>query len=417
MSRFPAPRGPTAPGRRARRRRAGLAPTAHAQAQPRPCDIYAAGGTPCVAAHSTTRALYAAYNGPLYQVRRASDNTTRDIGVAERRRIRRRRRAGLVLRQHDLRHHHHLRPVRPRTTTSPRRPRRVQGPAAGGFDNLANRRPRRRSRSAATRPTASSSRPGIGYRNNNTNGIATGDQPEGMYAVFDGTHYNGGCCFDYGNAETNSRDDGNGTMETIYFGNSNRLGLPAPAPARGSWPTWRTACSPACNANGTSTPNDPTDHRPVRDRIVKGEPNHWADPRRQRAVGRPVDLLRRTRARRRLQPDEQAGRDHPRHRRRQQQRLRRHLLRRRDDLRLPVGRHRDAVQANIVAAKYDLAQLTLAPADDVHARARRRTSPRRSRTTRARRRPDVKLGMTAPGGGPPTGPGVRRSRRSRPVRA
>ncbi|MEV4326968.1 arabinofuranosidase catalytic domain-containing protein, partial [Microbispora rosea] len=46
-----------------------------------PCDIYAAGGTPCVAAHSTTRALYGAYNGPLYQVRRSSDNATRDIGV------------------------------------------------------------------------------------------------------------------------------------------------------------------------------------------------------------------------------------------------------------------------------------------------------------------------------------------------
>ncbi|MEW1842034.1 arabinofuranosidase catalytic domain-containing protein, partial [Nonomuraea angiospora] len=37
------------------------------------CDIYAAGGTPCVAAHSTTRALYASYNGSLYQVRRSSD--------------------------------------------------------------------------------------------------------------------------------------------------------------------------------------------------------------------------------------------------------------------------------------------------------------------------------------------------------
>src|SRR5919202_370321 len=46
-----------------------------------PCDIYAAGGTPCVAAHSTTRALYAAYSGPLYQVRRASDNATTNIGV------------------------------------------------------------------------------------------------------------------------------------------------------------------------------------------------------------------------------------------------------------------------------------------------------------------------------------------------
>ena len=31
-------------------------------AGPLPCDIYASGGTACVAAHSTTRALFAAYN-------------------------------------------------------------------------------------------------------------------------------------------------------------------------------------------------------------------------------------------------------------------------------------------------------------------------------------------------------------------
>jgi len=43
---------------------------------------YAAAGDPCVAAHSTTRALYASYNGPLYQVQRLSDNRVRDIGVA-----------------------------------------------------------------------------------------------------------------------------------------------------------------------------------------------------------------------------------------------------------------------------------------------------------------------------------------------
>jgi len=46
-----------------------------------PCDIYASAGTPCVAAHSTTRALYGAYNGPLYQVRRASDGATTSIGT------------------------------------------------------------------------------------------------------------------------------------------------------------------------------------------------------------------------------------------------------------------------------------------------------------------------------------------------
>ena len=33
-----------------------------------PCDIFAAGGTPCVAAHSTVRALYGDYEGPLYEV-------------------------------------------------------------------------------------------------------------------------------------------------------------------------------------------------------------------------------------------------------------------------------------------------------------------------------------------------------------
>src|SRR5580765_6729019 len=44
----------------------------------RPCDIYAADGGPCVAAHSTARALYATYDGPLYQVRKA-DGTTHDV--------------------------------------------------------------------------------------------------------------------------------------------------------------------------------------------------------------------------------------------------------------------------------------------------------------------------------------------------
>jgi alpha-L-arabinofuranosidase B-like protein len=42
--------------------------------------------------------------------------------------------------------------------------------------------------------------PGMGLRNNDTTGIAVGDQPEGMYWVLDGRHFNDGCCFDYGNA-------------------------------------------------------------------------------------------------------------------------------------------------------------------------------------------------------------------------
>ena len=46
-----------------------------------PCDIFESGNTPCVAAHSTVRALFATYDGPLYQVRRSSDNTTLNISV------------------------------------------------------------------------------------------------------------------------------------------------------------------------------------------------------------------------------------------------------------------------------------------------------------------------------------------------
>ena len=44
-----------------------------------PCDIFQEYGTPCVAAHSIVRALYADFHGPLYAVRRFSDRATLDI--------------------------------------------------------------------------------------------------------------------------------------------------------------------------------------------------------------------------------------------------------------------------------------------------------------------------------------------------
>src|ERR1041385_2138816 len=60
----------------------------------------------------------------------------------------------------------------------------------------------------------------MGLRNNNPHGTAVDDQAEGQYWVINGIHYNSGCCFDYGNAEIDSRDDDNGTMETTYYGNA-----------------------------------------------------------------------------------------------------------------------------------------------------------------------------------------------------
>jgi hypothetical protein len=38
------------------------------------CDLATAAGNPCVAAHSTVRAMYSSYSGALYQVKR-SDNS------------------------------------------------------------------------------------------------------------------------------------------------------------------------------------------------------------------------------------------------------------------------------------------------------------------------------------------------------
>ncbi|MFD8500099.1 arabinofuranosidase catalytic domain-containing protein [Amycolatopsis sp. NPDC059657] len=249
----------------------GAAPSSQAAAQG-PCDLYAAGGTPCVAAHSTTRAMYGAYTGPLYQVRRSSDNATRDIaplsagGVAN---------AATqdsfcagttclitVIYDQSPRGNH--------LTQAP--PGGFPGPAPGGYDNLAN--------AAAAPITVDGHRaygvfvaPGTGYRNNHTNGVATGDQPEGMYAVFDGTHYNGGCCFDYGNAETNGRDNGNGTMEAIYFGNIKVWGYGS---GPGPWVMADLENGLFSGADPKYNANDPTVNHRYLTAIIKGEPNHWA---------------------------------------------------------------------------------------------------------------------------------------------
>ena len=78
--------------------------------------------------------------------------------------------------------------------------------------------------------------PPSGYRNDTTSGgVAIDDEPETIYGVFNGTHYNNKCCFDYGNAETNNLDDGAGTMEALYFGNAKDNGLNHGGAGKGPW--------------------------------------------------------------------------------------------------------------------------------------------------------------------------------------
>lgn len=116
--------------------------------------------------------------------------------------------------------------------------------------------------------------PFTGYRNNHTNGVATGDQSEGMYAVFDGTHYNTACCFDYGNAEPSSKDTGNGHMEALYFGTGDGSGR---GTGSGSGP-WVMADL----ENGLFSGFDPINNQAdpsITSRFLtatlKGQPGHW----------------------------------------------------------------------------------------------------------------------------------------------
>ena len=59
---------------------------------------------------------------------------------------------------------------------------------------------------------------GTGYRINNAKNVPTGSQPEGVYMLTSSNLTSNGCCFDFGSGETNDSDDGNATMNAIYYG-------------------------------------------------------------------------------------------------------------------------------------------------------------------------------------------------------
>ncbi|WP_263121111.1 arabinofuranosidase catalytic domain-containing protein [Cellulomonas sp. RIT-PI-Y] len=192
-----------------------------------PCDIYAAGNTPCVAAYSPVRALFAAYNGPLYQVKRASDGATLNIGVIS---------AGgvadaaaqdafcagttctvPVLYDQTSRHNHLT-------------------PAPAGEQGAANSP----ANAAALPITVNGAKayglylpPGVAYRRSSTitSGTARGASPESMYEVASGTNVNSACCSDFGNVETDTVDTGAGHMDTL---NVSTLGATG-ATGHGPW--------------------------------------------------------------------------------------------------------------------------------------------------------------------------------------
>lgn len=155
------------------------------------------------------RALYPAYNGNLYQVTRASDSTTLDIAVTA---------AGAyansaaqdtfcaaatcrisIIYDQSPEHNDLLIEVNRVGALANALPVSVGGHRVYGV----------------------SVTPGVGYRHTAGAGVATNGQPESMYMVASDTSVNGGCCFDYGNAERNIADTGAGHMDAINFSTGN----------------------------------------------------------------------------------------------------------------------------------------------------------------------------------------------------
>lgn len=192
-----------------------------------PCDIYASGGTPCIAAHSTVRALFSTYHGNLYQVKRASDNSDKNIvplsagGYANatmQDEFCTRTTCVITIIYDQSGHGNDL---------------AFQGPGGvGGRDTAAS----------ATGESLTISgkkvyslyiKPGNSYwKDGSKSGVPTGSAPEGMYMVTSGTHVNSGCCFDYGNSETTRTANGAGHMDAINFGTSCWFGN---CSGRGPW--------------------------------------------------------------------------------------------------------------------------------------------------------------------------------------
>ena len=197
-----------------------------ANAQTGPCDLYASGRTPCVAAHSTTRALFGGYAGRLYQVQRQSDNATIDITTlspggyanAAQQDSFCAGTACIITILYDQSSRHNDLAVEG-----------SGGAAPFDFASKANALPVVANGHSVYGLYISSRN---GYRDNATSGVAVGNGAEGMYMVASGTHVNDGCCFDYGNAETNTRDTGNGHMDAVNLSTTCYF---APCTGSGPW--------------------------------------------------------------------------------------------------------------------------------------------------------------------------------------
>jgi hypothetical protein len=226
-----------------------------------PCDIYAAASNKCVAAHSTVRALFASYTGKLYQVRRASDKKTQDIGVGE---------GGMadsnsqdtfctgttcvVTRVYDQSGNGNF--VSEETTEAEYTEAKPK-PGSDGEKNM-------------TAANAAKERLSVGgfkvyslyltpkqayWRDGSKSGMPLGNSPQGVYMVTSGKHYGSGCCFDYGNGPLSRTVSGCGTMDAVNFSSNTMWGTGAGA---GPWVMFDPECGLKAQSDGNKNNNSPS---------------------------------------------------------------------------------------------------------------------------------------------------------------
>ncbi len=299
-----------------------------------PCDIYGAAGTPCVAAHSTVRALFSSYNGPLYQVTRASDGATSDIGLLAQ--------GGYAnASQQDSFCANTTCRISKVYDQSSRHNDLLPGPAgtAGGADRGAD--------AAELSVTAGGHKaygiwisPGVGYRYTGAaSGVAVNGQAEGAYMVASGTHVGSDCCFDYGNAESTPSDTGNGHMDAVSIATTCYF---QPCTGSGPWVEADMENGMFQGDNGSNTANQGNGSTFVT-AVLKndGQTTYAIKGGNSQSGGLSTWWSGGAAHPRRLPSDAAGRRHHPGHRGRQQQPEHGHLLRGRDGLRLPDRRRRE----------------------------------------------------------------------------
>ncbi len=235
-----------------------------------PCDVYAAGTTPCVAAYSMIRGLSKAYTGPLFQVRNGSSamNTgsggmTKDImmtadGYADTASVDTFCMGTVctVSRLYDQSGNgNHLGPAKKGNTA---------GGATGAEDDY---------ESSATKGAVTAGGHKVyslymaaheGYRLQAVGkNMPLGSASQGIYELADGTHAGTACCWDFGNVTTDPTKYG--VMNTLFFGKAYWGNGAAPGPwmmadfEAGVWAGGSKVGDPGWGALSDMHPSNPKD--------------------------------------------------------------------------------------------------------------------------------------------------------------